>query len=238
MDDRQFDALVRTLVQSRRAAMAGLLALSASVIAVLDPTVEASNKKKRKKRKKRRQGDVCSEANGACGEPVVPCGPPYCSGCCREDNTCVSIFGVSDRDCGFFGGACLDCGADYYRIRDRTHCCGESGSTCSQCCKDEHCQGHANGNRCCDYLCRECCNDDECSSRRCCDGRCIEASDCCCRLLEVCVLPWQGQPQDRHCCPNNLVCEGSQTGCCSPGMTCVPRVDPPDGTPTHACVTG
>lgn len=239
MDDRHFDALTRFMSPSRpRRSVITALAVTMSIW-LHHPEAQTKRRgKKRKNRKNKRcpSGSAVS-AQGTCS---APCGAG-CSGCCRDDGTCVFLLGLSDRDCGFFGVPCLDCGDTQHVDEDRTHCCGNPSSDgCAQCCNSTHCQHKPDKPHCCDNSCQECCTDGHCAGNpagpTCCAGNCQSAS-CCCGAGEECVTPWNGAPQDQHCCATAHVCAGSQTGCCGPGLTCTPRIDPPPGTPTHACVT-
>ena len=206
------------------------------------------------------------QACGLMGEACVNCPqqhpprPHCCVGECQEccaDAQCAA-HGDSKACCA---GVCAECFTDAHCAQhpDRPHCAGSPVCACVECTRHTHCPP---GFEC--YLdtftCQPACSHNtDCldpAKPICCEvnvpygngelQRVHQCVACCllCDLGDECVTNWPVPNEQRvqQCCPREHVCQGSRTGCCAeapggPALMCVPRVNPPSGTPTHACVT-
>lgn len=220
MDADRFDNLARGI--SGAASRRVLLGSAAGVILATSGGSELAAKPRRRRRHHRKSR----------------CGKHNCDGCCTSEKTCVPVSSLSEFACGLNGELCEPCSDGLDCLRDQGTCeC--TTSSCMGCCTADltecntgvdHVACGTNGD-----FCQNCeIQGLVCGAQQTC---CIACGVACCAGGERCVLPWNGAPQDQHCCPNDRVCVNSQTGCCSDGLTCVPRVNPPAGTPTYACVT-
>ena len=230
MDGHRFDHLL-TALASPAVRRDSLRLFAAIAIAFLLPAAalpgEATSgrgkgKKPKRKGKRKRKKQVKKEE---CPRGFVTCSdnPPRC--CPVSNPICCPFIAAIDQ------AAC--CTTNEF-------CCGEG------CCPGETncCPARVGTNRmgvCCNGKCcggpSDCPEGQFCDAIGCCDNNCNPTQGCvndCCLDGFACVATVTGE---RQCCAAEHVCSGSQTGCCSPGTTCVPRIDPPLGTPTHACVT-
>lgn len=156
MDSTRFDALVRSLAESRRSLLAGALALGAGRIAA--PAVEA----KRKKRKRKKKPKMASPNAFGCLNVGDPCqaADQCCSGICdgtKGKRTCLAHdTGTCKQD-----GQLVPC-------NNRTNCgcftttggsdvCAElfPPSACAACRRDADCEalGFPQGSACISFDC-------------------------------------------------------------------------------------
>lgn len=205
---------------------------------------------------------------GLMGERCVDCGRDAarahccageCLACCHDDHCDGSAGGPACCH-----GVCGECFTDAHCSAhpDRSHCAGSPHCGCVECTRDSHCPA---GRECHldTFTCQPSCTGNadcpDVTNGFCCERTIVfgedpvslqivhECMNCCldCQVGEQCVTnyPVPGERPVAQCCPDAQVCRGSRTGCCStapggPPLTCVERVSPPAGTPTHACVTG
>jgi LPXTG-motif cell wall-anchored protein len=133
------------------------------------------------------RGEICCQ-NGL---------EPYCAdkeyGCCGgQGDWCVEVRPLD----GSLDGSCCD---GFY-------CCSDDkkGSSCSECCHDDHCEGDW---VCCGGYCAECCDDHDCEGYDVCvEGACVECrhdKDC---DWGVCVDGYCVECRDHWDCGKGEVC--------------------------------
>lgn len=219
MDADRFDDFARVLSES--ASRRVLLGAAAGLILARSSVFDLAAKRKRRRHRRRPK---CRSSN--------------CDGCCTNQKQCIPASIQDEFACGLNGEPCQPCSDGLECIRGKGVCECTTNS-CVGCCTPDLTECEA-GNE--DSACGE--NADFCQNCSIQGLICGARQECCtacgvgcCVGGEKCVLPWNGAPQDQHCCAIEHDCPGSQTGCCGAGLACTPRINPPAGTPTHACVT-
>ncbi len=240
MDGREFDNLLRSLTESRRTVLGGILA----ALGVALGTSSVVGKKKKKKCAKKCADGCCTSKRGKCIQPAqqnatqcgtggeicrtncggqsppLPetCGATNCPGGCCAGTTCE--FSTKDH-CGVGGATCVACAATQDCFVGK--CCGVARHTCTSdndCCINVRCE--TDRNRCCVDAGSACTSDLDCCNplERVCNGVCEIKNGFPCTLMERCE---GNQP-----CPLSLICgecpEGWETcsddSCCPPDQFC------------------
>lgn len=168
MDGTQFDDLLRRLAQSRRSAIATLLAAAGG----LSTELAGEAKKKKKKRKKRKRKGKKSGKSGDNGETTKPpttdlpdiripcathadcstglrchpagfceCFPDFCTGCCVDETHCLMLGEMTDAACGYAGLACGPCPAETRCTNTEEQCRCDAESTQGCCLAPHHVSG-------------------------------------------------------------------------------------------------
>jgi hypothetical protein len=144
MDGHTFDDLLRSLVQSRRAFLAGTAAFAVGWLGVSDAA--ARNSRKTKKRKRRRKEEQKKKTTQQQTPEPTPQPTPVCTPSCGDrtcgDDGCGGSCGACGANQACQGGSCvcvpeapaITCGG---RCGTRTNTCGQavacpcpSGQTC------------------------------------------------------------------------------------------------------------
>lgn len=219
MDGRQFDALLRSLSESRRSLLGGV---AAAVACALGATrVEAKRKKKKPCAKKCKSG-CCTAKFGKCIQPAQQnstqcgsggeicrsnCGGGACgAGCeaCCANGVCIDVADVSNQQCGTGGEPCFACPPGQACNAPGEGCCAPHGETC-----------RTNGAPCCSSLFESCGPNNTCCSET--GGSCEDTSDCCDQEKNVC-------DQGRCVLQPGQMCSGGPAPllCVTP-LACTPR---------------
>jgi hypothetical protein len=235
MDDRRFDALVKTLAReaNRRSALKGLLGLAAGALAGATALRGGDAARRGYSGPKLFPTPTpqptpplgCAEGSSPCGSECCPndssmcCGSTCCFGACYGNNQCCAsphVFCGLSSTCCEIGALCCDNGGECY------------DTSKGQCCHDSDCPS---GGKCCPELgCvtgpNACCSDSDCPS----GDICTENNTCChatctaglCNLDgcgRICPCPdgYSCLPNGtcaRACEPGSLFCEEHACGSC------------------------
>lgn len=232
MDGRDFDILLRTLTQSRRSLLGGMLAGVVGVLRV--PGAGAKGKKHKKPCAKRCADGCCTSKRGTCIRPdkqsATRCGtggeicrasceapsppaPPICTDGGRycKGNCCGGARGVCCVGGCCAGTACMS--------QTREHC-GFRGSPCVACRTDQEC---SQPGYCCTPVGSACPGPGEwCCEGMCRAGRCVSGFNSACSMDQNCIT---GLCDDGQCrvrsgepCEPIQRCEGNQS--CPESLIC------------------
>lgn len=184
MDDRRFDAVIRTFAQggSRRTLLKGLLGVGGVAAAggiLLEPHADAARRPTPTPRPVTCPGNqvpcgadcCCPDGSAKCGAECCPNGQAQCcdNACCfgtcyGEELCCPNGQPICSVD-GCCDGACID---------DGQYCCSLDGVCGDGCCNlsGERCCADDSGNLTCIPI-DGCCSDRDCTGARCQNGVCV-----------------------------------------------------------------
>lgn len=245
MDDRRFDAFVRSLAsgQSRRAVLKGLLGLGGlAAIGVSRPGPSADAARRpaptptpahRCPGKQTWNGSACTCPSGStnCGPDCCPDGQAECcdNACCYGD--CYGEELCCPTGQSVCNGVCCDVGEQCFA--GECQVCTPCGSQCcspdGQCCQSDAGIGCAPaGGRCCT-------GERDCRGMGFCDGLTAHTFACVNAVCTESVANCQGSdPCYNYSCDQGICGATRDSGCCATGNQC----DPVDACTPANCING
>jgi len=232
MDGRTFDAWLRSLTESRRSLLGGLL-VAAAGWNVVAHAADAKHKGKGKKHKKKHQQETCGHTACAAGQHCCDdqrglccsggaecCNPGAGTGsCCAEPNRCGQPWGNDAAP-----SECCPPERQWFTSTGLVRCCpagtrslgtGISSDDGPCCPEQKYCSQAPTGGTCCGDLAPVCVDR---STGQC----CTEAATCgtdCCGFGEVCC--------NGTCCTFGKICDGGTCKCPAGVRECAGTCCPP-----------
>jgi hypothetical protein len=249
MDDGHFDALARSLIETRSrrgiARLLGVVALVSPATLLALPGIDARNKKKKKKKgkKNKKHGKQCTNGETRCDDDCVDLeiDPKHCGDC---DEACDP-----GQDCKL--GECIDicvpvcaapeacCLAECVDLQTNATNCGECGKACAatELCRNAQCIPCTDPMALCSVGGEQTCVDLSTDANHCgeCGHQCPKDP----------VLPSRNFAcQERECvctgtvCDNGLCCPAGFNSCLRGGEACCPDGYTEDCGNGRCCPTG